>query len=138
MDVKPYVLCSTNSYLQHHSDNVLLNDINSESLVDINPDPDFKPFALNSTNKHVHSHSNFDAQLDPGIHTDTHCIKVSLIDIHSESDVKPYVFCSTNSYRHHHSDNVSLDDINSDSLNDINSELHIDINSAPNFKPFVF
>ena len=108
---------------------MLLNDIksdpliniNSESLVDIKSAPDFKPFAFNSTNKHVHSHPNFDAPLDPGIHTDTHCIKVSLIDINSESDVKPYVFCTTNSYLHDHSDNVS----------------HVDINSAPDSKPFV-
>ena len=54
-DVKPYVFCSTNSYLHTHSDSVSLNDIinsdsltniNSESLVDTNSDPDFKRFSL--------------------------------------------------------------------------------------------
>jgi hypothetical protein len=59
-----------------------------------NSDPDFKPFFFCSTNEHLRSHPNFDSQLDPDSHTDTHCIKVSLIDINSDSDVKPYVFCS--------------------------------------------
>ena len=44
--------CSTNGYLHTHSDSVSLNDtnsdllinINSETLVDTNSDPDFKPF----------------------------------------------------------------------------------------------
>ena len=56
--------------------------------VDINSAPDFKPLVFGCTNKHVQSRSSFEAQLDPGIYTDTHCIKVSIIDI-IDPDVKP-------------------------------------------------
>ena len=114
------------------------NDINSELLADINSDPNIRPFAFNSSKKHVPNRLNFDPQLDPGIRTDTPCIKFPLIDINCDSNAKPYDLCRTNSYLHHHSDNVLLNDVISDSLNDINSESHVDINSAPDCKPFFF
>ena len=51
--------------------------------VDINSAPDCEPFFFLSANKHVQSQPNFDAQLDLGIDTYTHYIKVSLSDINS-------------------------------------------------------